>query len=70
MIRPHRFYSDGRYGCVLCPLPKKNTRVHVDDDDELTVPDITEPARAPRELPIAVQLPLPVPRRSRQAVPA
>lgn len=74
MIRPHRFYSDGRFGCLVCPLPKRNTRVHVEDDG-LTVPDITEPVRGPSELPGglagagAVQLMLPVPRR-RQPVPA
>jgi len=59
--RPHVFmYDSDSIGCRHCPLPRRN-RVH--DVDDITVPDITEPARAAADLP-PHQLTLPKPRKS------
>lgn len=43
-IKPH-VYLSGPEGCQLCPLPLKNTRMHIDLEDTDDIPDRCEPRR-------------------------
>lgn len=43
-IRPH-VYLSGPEGCQLCPLPLRNSRVHIDLEDTDDIPDRSEPRR-------------------------
>lgn len=58
-VDPHVPLPDYRvpWACQLCPLPLRNTRVHIEWESQDSAPDITEPRRAPEPPPARLPLP-------------